>query len=403
MTLKIDNKTATSLMQSLTANGTDGFAEILKVLLNEVMKAERSEALEAQPYERTGTRKGYANGFKKKKLKSRVGTIELDIPQVRGMRFYPKSLEKGCRSERALKAAIAEMYVNGVSTRRVTEITEKLCGLELSSTQVSRLSKILDDEIEAFKNRPLGQIPYVILDARYERVRHKGCVRDVAVLVATGINLKGKREVLGFSVSMSEAEVHWRTFLQTLTQRGLHGVEYIVSDDHEGLKAARKAVFPSVIWQRCQFHFAQNAQSYAPKRALRKPIAEAVRDILNSPSVEDALAMKEKIVDKFKDSAPLFVKWLDLNVEECLAVYALPRSFHVKLRTVNSLENLNREIKRRTFLASIFPNEQACSRLVGAVLMEVHETWISDPLNYLFMPDREELLKNNKIYRRKVA
>ncbi|NMC63275.1 MAG: IS256 family transposase [SAR324 cluster bacterium] len=268
---------------------------------------------------------------------------------------------------------------------------------------LSRLSKILDEEIESFKNRPLNQIPYVILDARYERVRHKGCVRDVAVLVATGINLQGKREVLGFSVSLSEAEVHWREFLQSLTKRGLHGVEYIVSDDHEGLKAARKAVFPNVVWQRCQFHFAQNAQSYSPKRALKKPIAEAVRDIFNCPSVDDALSMKEKVIKKFEDSAPLFVKWLDINIEECFSVYSLPRSFHVKLRTVNSLENLNREIKRRTFLASIFPNEQACSRLVGAILMEIHETWISDPLHYLYMPDREELIKNNKIYRRNVA
>lgn len=279
MSPELDKSVAQEVMKVLLEEGTEGIAKVMQKLLNETMKHERVNFLNAKPYERTAIRKGYANGFKGKKIKTRVGEIKVEIPQVRGLSFYPKSLTKGCRSERALKSAIAEMYVNGVSTRRVTEITEKLCGLEISSTQVSQLCKSLDEEINKFKTRSLGQIPYVILDARYERVRHENYVRDFAVLVAIGINSKGKREVLGFSVSLSEAEVHWRTFLQSLVERGLHGVEYIVSDDHQGLQTAVKAVFPRTLWQRCQFHFAQNAQSYAPKINMRKEIAQAVRDI----------------------------------------------------------------------------------------------------------------------------
>ena len=217
-------------------------------LLNEAMKVERAEALGADPYERTPERTGYANGFKPKTLQTRMGAITVEIPQARGISFYPQSLEKGIRSERALKLAIAEMYVNGVSTRRVTEITEVLCGLDISSTQVSRFSKILDEELEKFRTRKLGCFPYILLDARYEKVRHNDEVIDHAVLIAIGVNLKGQREVLGVSTSFSEAEVHWRAFLQSLIQRGLHGVELIVSDDHSGMKAARKAIFPNVPW-----------------------------------------------------------------------------------------------------------------------------------------------------------
>lgn len=407
MTPRIDDRTAKEIMELLLVQGSDGMAAVFQKLMNEVMKEERSKFLRARPYERSEMRRGYANGFKPKMLNTRVGEIRVEIPQVRGLSFYPKSLEKGCRSERALKLAIAEMYVNGVSTRRVTEITEKLCGLEISSAQVSRLSKVLDEAVAKFKDRNLGQFPYVILDARYEKVRHDNYVRDFAVLIATAVNKEGKREVLGFSASLSEAEAHWRRFLQSLVQRGLHGVEYIVSDDHEGLKAALKAVFPTSLWQRCQFHFAQNAQSYSPTVALRKPIAQAVREIFACPTIEYARAKAVEVVKQFEHSAPLFSKWLELNVEESLAVYSLPPSFRVRLRTVNSLENLNREIRRRTQIASIFPNQQSCERLVGAILMEVHDDWIAEKSFYLTMADKREFDSSKEtkeiIYRKKVA
>ena len=404
MSPELDKSIAQEVMKVLQEEGTEGIAKVMQKLLNETMKHERANFLNAKPYERTDVRKGYANGFKGKKIKTRVGEIRVEIPQVRGLSFYPKSLTKGCRSERALKSAIAEMYVNGVSTRRVTEITEKLCGLEISSTQVSQLCKSLDEEINKFKTRSLGQIPYVILDARYERVRHENYVRDFAVLIAIGVNSKGKREILGFSVSLSEAEVHWRTFLQSLVERGLHGVEYIVSDDHQGLQTAVKAVFPRTLWQRCQFHFAQNAQSYAPKITMRKEIAQAVRDIFACPDIDLARTKTLEIVKKYEDSAPTFSKWLELNVEDCFAVFSLPPSFRQRLRTVNSLENLNREIRRRTFIASIFPNSDSCSRLVGAILVEIHEDWINDNNFYLNIADKEDFELNKfKIYRKKVA
>jgi len=220
-----------------------------------------------------------------------MGSLTVEIPQVRGLQFYPQSLEKGCRSEKALKLAIAEMYLMGVSTRKVTKITEELCGLNISSTQVSRLTKALDEELELFRNRPLGSFTYVYLDARYEKGRYGGSVRDVAVLTAVGVNPGEPREVLGVSLSLSEAEVHWRDFLKRLVQRGLHGVKLIISDDHSGLKAARQSVLPSVFWQRCQFHLQQNAQAYIPKRDLKKPIAQVMRDIFNAPDIESARAL----------------------------------------------------------------------------------------------------------------
>jgi len=388
MTPKLDSTATAKVMEVLSENGIEGMSQVFATLLNEVMKVERSAALGAQPYERTSERKGYANGFKSKTVLTRCGKLRLEVPQARGLSFYPKSLTKGCRSEKALKLAIAEMYVNGVSTRRVAEITEELCGHRVSSTQVSRISKVLDEEIQHFRNRQLGYFPYVYLDARYERIRHGGYVRDFAILIATGINDDGKREVLGFSVALSEAKTHWKEFLQSLAKRKLYGVEYIVSDDHQGLRQARLEVFPDAHWQRCQFHYAQNALHYAPTKAMRSEIANAVRDIFNAGSLKDSRRKAKEVVAQFEDDAPAFAKWLELTVEETFAVYSVPRKYRIKLRTVNPLENLNREIKRRTYLVSVFPNTESCVRLIGAILMEVHEEWISDPRGYINMLDK---------------
>src|SRR6185437_7401073 len=216
--------------QLLAEQGFDGLADDLRVLLNEVMKLERAAVLGAGPYQRSDDRKGYANGFKPKTVQTRVGALTLAVPQTRGVEFYPSALEKGLRSERALKLAVAEMYVQGVSTRKVAAITEKLCGLEVTTAQVSRAAEALDAELEKWRGRPLGETPYLILDARYEKVRHGGQVRSCAVLVAIGIDPEGRRSVLGVSVSLSEAEAHWRGFLAGLQARGLHGVELVVSD-----------------------------------------------------------------------------------------------------------------------------------------------------------------------------
>lgn len=247
---------------SESTGGADRFARLLQLLLNEAMRLERSAALGAAPYERTEERKGYANGYKPKTLATRLGALELQVPQVRGeVEFYPSALERGVRSERALKLALAEMYVQGVSTRKVTQVLEQLCGLEVSSTQVSRCAALLDEELQRWRQRPLGEILYLILDARYEKVRVAGAVVSCAVLCAIGIDEQGRRSVLGVSVSLSEAEIHWREFLQSLQERGLFGVRLIISDNHAGLKAALQARFAGIPWQRCQFHLMQNALS----------------------------------------------------------------------------------------------------------------------------------------------
>jgi transposase-like protein len=285
--------------------------------------------------------------------------LPLKVPQTRDGAFYPQSLEKGLRSERALLLAIAEMYVQGVSTRRVKKIVEELCGLEVSSSQVSRAAAELDEMLEAWRTRELGIYRYIVLDAQYEKVRQGGQVLDAAVLIACGVDDDGHRDILGCSVSLSEAEVHWRAFLSELKDRGLCGVELIVSDAHEGLQAARKAVFPSVPWQRCQFHLQQNAGHYVPKLSLRAPVAADIRAIFNAP-------------DRAEEAIP-----------EGFTVFARPPSQRRRLRTTNLVERLNEEIRRRTRVARLFPNEAACLRLVSAILMEISEDWQTAERSYL--------------------
>src|SRR5699024_9991506 len=259
MTCHDQDNGVNTAVELIAERGLDGLGDAVSMLINEAMRLERERHLAATPYERTVQRRGYANGYKPKTVKSRIGALDLAVPQVRDGGFYPASLDKGLRSERALKLALAEMYVAGVSTRKVARITEQLCGFDVSSTEVSRCAAALDEDLTAWRQRSLGAYPFVVLDARFEKMRHGGTVVDCAVLLAMGVDTEGRRELLGVSVALSEAEVHWRTFLGDLATRGLHGVELFVSDSHEGLKAARAAVFPSVPWQRCQFHLQQNA------------------------------------------------------------------------------------------------------------------------------------------------
>jgi transposase-like protein len=365
------------IIKGLIGHGTDGMKHVLELLFNSAMKVEREQCLGAGHYERNEERKGQANGYKSKELQTRLGALQLSVPQVRGLKFYPQSIEKGTRSEKALKLAIAQMYIEGVSTRRVQDITEVLCGLEVSSTQVSRVAQELDEQFEKFRNRPIGEICYLMIDALYLKVRHNGSVIDMAILLGYGVNEEGKREILGASASLSEAEVHWREFFQSLQSRGMRGLRLIISDDHAGMKSARRAVFPSVPWQRCQFHLAQNAQSYAPKVSMRLEIAEVVREIFNSPTLEMAQELKKRAVEKYQKRAPEFAKWLEDNIEEGLTVYQFPKEHWRKIRTSNGAERVNREIKRRTRVAVLFPNKESALRLVTGVIIEIHEEWIT--------------------------
>ena len=282
------------------------------------------------------------------------------------------------------------MYLQGVSTRKVTRIVEELCGLEVTSTQVSRITQELDEEFSKWRKRPLSAMPYVFLDARYEKVRYGGTVRDLAVLWAIGVTPDGHREILGVSVSLSEAEVHWRAFLKGLRDRGLTDVELIISDDHEGLKAARKSLFGSIPWQRCQFHLAQNAQHHATSLDQRREVASDVRDIFNAPDLAAATDRLKKTVEKYERISPKLATWLEESLSEGFTVFAFPKAHQRKLRTSNVLERGNREIKRRTRVATLFPNEESCLRLVSAVLIELHEEWITGK-RYLDMTTDSQL------------
>lgn len=376
MTHRTESDLLNTVLQLISDQGTEGLAEGIRLLVNEAMRVERSHALQAQPYQRTDARKGHANGFKDKTLTTRLGPITFDIPQVRGgVAFYPSALQKGLRSEQALKLALAEMYVQGVSTRRVAAIVEQLCGTSVSSTHVSQCAKLLDAQLQQWRERPLGAFPYLVLDARYEKVRQNGQVLDCAVLIALGIGPDGQRTLLGVSAALSEAEVHWRAFLQSLTQRGLTGLQFIVSDHHAGLQAARTAVFPAVPWQRCQFHRQQNAQAYIPRLDQRAEVARAIRSVFDSPSRPAAEQRLKEIVAHYAKSSPKLAAWLEENLPQGFTVFALPAAHQKRMRTANALERVNQELKRRTRVARLFPNEASLLRLVTALLAETSEEW----------------------------
>ena len=377
------NNTYERLLELTSQEGFEGFREIFTLLMNAAMVLERENYLGASAYERSEDRRGYANGYKPKTVQTRMGSVNLSIPQTRDGDFYPQSLEKGRRSERALGLAVAEMYVQGVSTRKVAAITEQLCGFEISTSTVSKLTAELDSTLKEWRERPLGQYQYVHLDARYEKVRQGGLVLDSAVLIAAGVNEQGQRDVLGISVSLSEAEVHWRNFLFDLQKRGLHGVKLFISDDHAGLKAARAATFPSVPWQRCQFHLQQNAQKYIPKKDMKEQVAADIRAIFNAPDKEEANRLLGKTINLYEKTAPKLSQWLESDIQEGLTFFKFPSAHWTKIRTTNLLERLNREIKRRTQVASIFPNEESCLRLVTAIVMEISEEWLTEPQRYL--------------------
>lgn len=362
-------------LELLVEQGFEGLARALELLLNEAMKIERIQVLEARPYERTPTRRGQANGFKPKTLQTRVGPLNLAVPQTRGVPFYPTALEKGQRSERALTLALAEMYLQGVSTRKVAPILEQLCGTGVTSSQVSRAAERLDAELTKWRDRPLGQYEYLLLDARYEHVRVDGNVVSCALLVAIGITTDGRRSVVGLSVSLSEAEVHWREFLAELQARGLHGVKLIVSDDHAGLKAARQTRFVGVPWQRCQFHLGQNLLEHLPKGVSQPEASAELRAVFNAPNRGEADRLLELLVKKYETTAPKLAAWLEQNVPEGLTVFSVPVGHRRRLRTNNCLERLNRELKRRTRVASVFPNEASLLRLATALLMETDDEW----------------------------
>jgi putative transposase len=302
-----------TMMEQLIANGSEDMASVFAGLFDLAMRIERERFLGAEHYERTPLRHGYANGTKPKRLDTPAGTMTVRVPKTAGHDepFYPQSLERGRRSTRAVMLAVAEMYVKGVSTRDAEAVMKEFGIESLSSSQVSRAAKLLDDELEAWRTRPLGEIRYLIVDARYEKVREGGVVRDAAVLSAIGIGPDERRRVLGVSCTVSEAEIHWRAFLESLLERGMRGVQFVVSDDHAGLRAARKAVLTGATWQRCQFHLAQNAIHHAPSLAIRKRIGAELRLIWNAPNLETATENLRRLVETYRDKSSKLADWLE--------------------------------------------------------------------------------------------
>ena len=376
-----------ALLEHLIEHGPDDIATVFGRAFELAMQIERERFLGAGHYERTPTRQGYANGYKPKRIDTPVGTVTVEVPKTAGhdgAPFYPRSLERGRRSVRAVLLAGAEMYVKGVSTREVEAVMREFGIESLSSSQVSRAARLLDDELEAWRTRPLGEIKYLMLDARYEKMRHGGIVRDAAVLSVIGIGPDERRRVLGVSIALSEAEVHWRAFLESLQARGMRGVEFVVSDDHAGLRAARRAVLGGATWQRCQFHLARNAIHHAPNVAIRKRIGSELRAVWNANTLAKAETTLSEIVSGYRDTAPKLAQWLEENVPEALAVFSLPEHHRRRMRTSNPMERaVQQELKRRTVKVRVFPNEASLERLVSAVLVEIDDKWAVDTKAYI--------------------
>lgn len=400
MAYETDYTLLEQVIQMLAANKDNKFSRVIETVVNEAMKLERTQALQAEPYERTNERTGYANGFKDKTLALATGKVLLKIPQVRGLEFYPSCIEKGIRSERSLKLAIAEMYVKGVSTRRVSDIVEILCGTEVSSSQVSRLAKELDAEVESWRASPIGQIQYLILDARYESVRVGSQVAKQALLLAIGVDYNGERHILDTSVANSEAEVNWRVFLEGLVRRGMHGLRMITSDDHSGLRAAIDAVFPGILWQRCQFHLQQNAHAYVTRKDDVPVVSADIRKVFNAPDYENAERYLNQLVETYQKTNPRLAAWADENLREGLSVFHIPENHRRKMRTSNLAERQMKEIKRRTRVVGVFPNAESLLRLAATLLLEQNDQWQNDKR---YLPESKDRPALNEIYRKKVA
>ena len=366
---------------------------LLQATVQEVLEAEMDEALGAAKGERTGERRGYRSGYYGRKLTTRIGTLELRVPQDRGGLFRTEVFSRYQRSEKALLLALAEMYVQGVSTRKVRAVTEELCGHGFSASSVSAITVQLDAELGRFMSRPLTEeYPYLILDARYERVREAGVIGPRAMLVAIGIDWDGRRQVLAVELADRESTTSWRDFLIGLKQRGLSGVHLVVTDDHEGLKKAVAETLPTALWQRCYVHFLRNALDRIPRSADRTCLQE-LRWLYDRRDATEARTDLAAWLARWQDKHPKLCTWVEANIEETFTFYRLPLAHHKHLKSTNLLERLNQEFKRRTHIVRIFPDEPSCLRLTRALAVETHEEWI-DANRYLNMePLREQLKK----------
>jgi putative transposase len=363
-------------MKSVLMEQKDFLAPVVQEAVQAILELEMEECLQAGKHERTDQRLGYRSGYYRRRLITRVGTILLRVPQDRAGHFSTQVFEQYQRSEKALVAALAQMYVQGVSTRKVAAITEELCGHEFSASSISAITARLDAQLEEFSRRVLMEaFPYVILDARYERVREGGVIVSRAILIALGIDWEGRRQVLAVEYANRESQSSWKEFLAQLKERGLRGVQFVVSDDHPGLKAAIREVLPGVWWQRCYVHFLRNALDYLPRKADDDCLQE-LRWMYERRDVEEARRDLQQWLEKWGGKYPKLCAWVEANIEETWTFYRLPLAHHKHLKSTNLLERFNQEIKRRTLVVRIFPNEASCLRLVRAIAAEQHEEWM---------------------------
>lgn len=376
-------------VKALLAEDRDFLRPLVQAVLQELLEAEMTEALGAEKGERTSERLGYRSGSYGRTLISRVGKLELRVPQDRQGRFSTELFERYQRSEKALVAALAEMSVQGVSTRKVKAITAELCGHSFSASAISAINVRLDEELARFARRRLDEAyPYLIVDARYERVREAGVIVHQAVLVAIGIGWDGRRSILAVELANRESRSSWRAFLLGLRERGLSGVEFVVTDDHAGLRQAIVEVLPQAAWQRCYVHFLRNALDYVPRKVDDDCLRE-LRWLYDRRDLAEARRDLAAWLTKWQATYPKLCSWVEDHIDQTLTFYRLPRQHHKHLKSTNLLERLNEEIKRRTHVVRIFPNPESCLRLIRALAVEMHENWL-EAHRYLNMDDLRE-------------
>ena len=386
---KKETKPAIATVKELLLSNPDGLREVVRAVMQEMLEAEMTDALGAGKGERTPERLGYHAGYYGRTLITRVGKLELRVPQDRQGHFSTELFERYQRSERALVATLAEMYVQGVSTRKVKVITEELCGHAFSASAISAINQRLDESLAAFAGRPLAEpFPYLILDARYEKVREAGVVMSQAVLIAVGIHWDGRREILAVDMASRESRSSWRDFLLALKARGLNGVEFVVADDHAGLRAAIREVLSEAAYQRCYVHFLRNALDHLPRKHADDCLKE-LRWLYDRRDLAEAKADLATWLAKWQTKYPRLTQWVEDTIEETLTFFRLPREHHKHMKSTNMLERLNEEIRRRTYVVRIFPNAESCLRLVRALAVETHENWM-EANRYLNMEDLRE-------------
>lgn len=365
------------LVQEVLIDDPDFLKQMVETVIQEILETQMTQHVGAEPYERNNSRKGQRNGYKPRMLRTRVGTLNLLVPQDREGSFSTPLFARYQRSEKALLLSLMEMYLKGVSTRKVTKVTETLCGTSFSKSQVSALTSRLEGELAAWRHRPLThKYPYIIVDARYEDVRVGGSIVSQGVLIVKGVRDDGKREILAVAVADTESEATWQEVFASLKARGLAGVRLVTSDHHAGIIKAVKKQFQGASWQRCQVHFSRNACGLVP-RAARKELAADLREVFAAPDRESALRIAGAAAERWQPKYPRAAMLIEDHIEQCLAVLVFPAFHRQRLRTTNGLERLNEEIKRRTRVIRIFPNRESCLRLVTALAAEQSDEWVS--------------------------